>query len=74
MPGGPTVSGGAYGLADFLTQMVKAAGLEVKLESLGVGRDKLSDLAADAANQWTGSFNPRRVDQESLNQIYEQAF
>ncbi|MCH2179498.1 MAG: iron-containing alcohol dehydrogenase [Mariniblastus sp.] len=74
MPGGPTVGGGAYDLADFLTQMVKAAGLEVKLEALGVQRDKLSDLAADAAKQWTGGFNPRRVDQDSLNEMYEQAF
>ncbi len=73
-PGGPTVSNGAYGLADFLTQVVKAAGLEVKLESLGVSRQQLPGLAAAAANQWTGEFNPRRVDAGSLQQLYEQAF
>ncbi len=73
-PNGAGVDKSASGLADFLSQMVKAAGLKVKLESLGIPRDALPRLAVAAAKQWTGGFNPRRVDAESLEQLYDQAF
>ena len=73
-PSGAGVDKSAGGLADFLSQMVKAAGLKVKLESLGIPRDALPRLAVAAAKQWTGGFNPRRVDAESLEQLYDQAF
>lgn len=74
MPGGVATGKGAYGLADFLAQLLRAAGLEDKLEPLGVTREDFPRLAASAAKQWTGSFNPRRVDSESLQQLYEQAY
>ena len=73
-PSGAGVDKSADGLADFLSQMVKAAGLKVRLESLGIPRDALPRLAVAAAKQWTGGFNPRRVDAESLEQLYDQAF
>ena len=50
------------------------AGLEVKLAALGVEQDKLQSLAAAAAEQWTGTFNPRAVDAESLLGLYQNAF
>jgi len=34
----------------------------------------LPQLAAEAARQWTTSFNPRAADAEALLRIYEQAF
>ena len=61
-------------LASFLTRLVSNAGLEVKLAALGVEQDKLQSLAAAAAEQWTGTFNPRAVDAESLLGLYQNAF
>ena len=61
-------------LAGFLTRLVSNAGLEVKLAALGVEQDKLQSLAAAAAEQWTGTFNPRAVDAESLLGLYQDAF
>ena len=61
-------------LAEFLTRVVSMAGLEVKLAALGVEQDKLQSLAVAAAGQWTGTFNPRAVDAESLLELYQNAF
>lgn len=61
-------------LAGFLTRLVSSAGLEIKLASLGVEQDKIQTLATAAAQQWTGTFNPRAVDAESLLSIYQNAF
>ena len=61
-------------LAGLLTRLVSNAGLEVKLAALGVEQDKLQSLAAAAAEQWTGTFNPRAVDSESLLGLYQNAF
>ena len=61
-------------LADAVQQFVRAAGLATQLNELGVEREKLDQLAGEAAKQWTGNFNPRPVDAESLLGIYEQAF
>ncbi len=61
-------------LAEFLTRVVSMAGLEVKLAALGVEQDKLQSFAVAAAGQWTGTFNPRAVDAESLLELYQNAF
>jgi hypothetical protein len=34
----------------------------------------LSELSAAAAKQWTGTFNPRPVDEEVLLNIYQSAY
>lgn len=73
-PGAPAASTGAAGLADFLTELVEAAGLMIKLDQCGVEQSKMTALASAAAQQWTGTFNPRAVDQASLLEIYENAF
>ncbi len=65
---------GAEGLARFLTGLVEQVGLHVRLSECGVQRESLVRLADAAAQQWTGSFNPRSVDSSSLLQIYEKAF
>ena len=74
MPGLPPASSGAQGLAEFLTELIEAAGLEIKLDQCGVIEDKMPELAAAAAAQWTGTFNPRSVSQNSLLGIYQNAF
>ena len=72
--GMPTAESGSGGLAEFLTSLVESAKLATKLSVCGVERDRLSELAEGAAKQWTGTFNPREVDQESLLSIYESAW
>lgn len=72
--GMPDPSKGADGLASFLTKLVSAAGLNIKLDQSGVENEKIGDLAEAAAQQWTGTFNPRVVDQSSLQSIYQNAF
>ncbi len=72
--GMPDPESGAPGLADFLTSLVKSAKLATHLAGCGVNKDKLPELAEGAAKQWTGTFNPRDVDQESLLSVYESAW
>ncbi len=70
----PGPSSGATGLADFVQSLVGQAGLVDHLADLGVQENELPDLAAHAAQQWTGTFNPRPVGQAELLHIYRQAF
>lgn len=61
-------------LADFVGKLVQAAGLESRLSTSGVVRDNLPKLAEDASRQWTGTFNPRKVEVGELLSLYEQAW
>ena len=74
VPGAPNPDSGAAGLADYLTELVAAAGLAIRLDECGVDQGKMPELAEAAAKQWTGTFNPRVVDQRSLLGIYQNAF
>ena len=60
-------------LADSIADLVGRSGLPTKLEQCGVERQMLPQLAEDAARQWTGTFNPRPVDESSLLELYEAA-
>jgi alcohol dehydrogenase class IV len=44
------------------------------LRAAGVARDHLPALAAHAAEQWTGRFNPRPFDAVGALQLYEAAY
>jgi alcohol dehydrogenase len=70
----PAPSGGVGGLAEFVHSLVGLAGLVQRLADLGIQQAELPELAADAARQWTGTFNPRPVGQAELLHIYQQAF
>ena len=61
-------------LADFLSQVAQAAGLPVKLQECEVDRERLPQLADDAAKQWTAGFNPIPVTSTELLSLYELAF
>ena len=61
-------------MAECITSFVTAANLPTHLEAVGVQPDDLSQLAEDAAKQWTGTFNPRKVGAEELLHIYQQAY
>lgn len=72
--GFPPPDSGCQGLADYVARLAREAGLAERLSSCGVQREKLPQLAAEAAKQWTGSFNPRRVGEADLLALYEAAF
>jgi len=60
-------------LADRLDGLARAGGLPRTLREAGVDRADLSALAADAATQWTGTFNPRPFDAAAALELYERA-
>jgi alcohol dehydrogenase len=70
----PDQRAGAAGLAQFLADAAAKAGLATNLRDHGVAFDRLPDLAADAAKQWTGSFNPVEISVDGFRRLYEQAF
>lgn len=70
----PDQRAGAAGLAQFLADAAAKAGLAMNLRDQGVAFDRLPDLAADAAKQWTGSFNPVEISVDGFRRLYEQAF
>jgi alcohol dehydrogenase len=72
--GMPRPGSGPDGLADFVTSLVEKAGLATRLPDRNVEEAKLPDLAAAAATQWTGTFNPREVGESELLGLYRQAF
>jgi alcohol dehydrogenase len=74
LAGLPKSENAAAGLADWLVDLLAAAGLQTRLRSLIPGvvpATVIPDLAAAAAAQWTGRFNPRTCSQETFAQLYE---
>jgi alcohol dehydrogenase len=61
-------------LAMVLQRFAEAGGLGGRLRERGVTVDALPELAQQAAEQWTGSFNPRRFDAAGALEIYRAAF
>jgi alcohol dehydrogenase len=64
----------AEALARRLEDLAGAAGLSVTLRDSGVVEEALPELAADAAKQWTGTFNPRPFDASGALEIYKAAY
>jgi alcohol dehydrogenase len=65
---------GAESLARRLEDLSTAGGLALTLQQAGVEAVALPELAADAAQQWTGTFNPRPLDVTGALEIYSAAF
>jgi alcohol dehydrogenase len=61
-------------LAARLEELRRAGGLPTTLRSIDIPRDSLPALAADAAKQWTGTFNPRPFDAGAALELYEAAY
>ena len=70
----PDPNSGPEGLADFIASLVEQAGMATRLPDRQVEREKLPELAASAATQWTGTFNPREVGAPELLGLYQRAF
>jgi alcohol dehydrogenase len=61
-------------LARRLEALIAAGRLEGNLSGIGVAKNDLSELAAEAAEQWTGTFNPRPFNQEGAMEVYSCAY
>jgi alcohol dehydrogenase len=51
-----------------------AAALPQRLRDYEIPRERLAELAEDAAGQWTAGFNPRPVSPDDLLRLYEAAY
>lgn len=60
--------------AQRLEQLAAAGGLRQSLSMAGVPQSDLRMLAAEAATQWTGTFNPRQFDFAGAMEVYEWAY
>ncbi|MEO7275258.1 MAG: iron-containing alcohol dehydrogenase [Vicinamibacterales bacterium] len=63
----------AEALATQLEHFAAVGGLATTLSAAGVEPGALTALAAQAAQQWTGGFNPRSFDAEGALEIYQAA-
>lgn len=63
----------AAALAAWLEELLAAAGLGRSLGGVGITLPDIPALAAAAATQWTGGFNPQPVTAADLAAIYEAA-
>jgi alcohol dehydrogenase len=61
-------------LATRLEEQARVGGLPATLRELGVSLQDFDALAADAATQWTGTFNPRPFDVAAALALYERAY
>lgn len=64
----------ARALAGRIEALVKTCGLPGSLCDLGVPEGDLSQLAQEASTQWTGTFNPRPIEEGDFLELYRQAF
>jgi alcohol dehydrogenase len=64
----------APGLAERLDELLNLAGIPRSLADCGVTPSAISQLAAEAAKQWTAGFNPRHAGEEDFVKLFEAAF
>jgi alcohol dehydrogenase len=58
-------------LARRLEELAEVGGLRSNLRAAGVKETELPELAVDAAEQWTGTFNPRPFDKQGAIEVYQ---
>jgi alcohol dehydrogenase len=63
----------AEALAQRVEELARTAGLPATLGACGISPGILSLLAEEAAQQWTGRFNPRPVSEAELHHLYSAA-
>jgi len=60
-------------LAERLTELRRAGNLPATLRQFDIEKTDLPLLAAEAAQQWTGNFNPRQWSEEGALEVYQSA-
>jgi alcohol dehydrogenase len=58
-------------LARRLEALAAAGGLRTNLRASGVRESELTELASEAAEQWTGTFNPRPFNKQGAIEVYQ---
>ena len=58
-------------LARRLEELAAAGGLRSNLRATGMKETELPELASEAAEQWTGTFNPRPFDKQGAIEVYQ---
>jgi len=58
-------------LARRLEELADAGGLRTNLRTAGIKEADLHALASEAAEQWTGTFNPRPFNKEGAIEVYQ---
>ena len=58
-------------LARRLEELAEAGSLRNNLRAAGVTQTDLTELASQAAEQWTGTFNPRPFNKEGAIEVYQ---
>ena len=61
-------------LHERVSELKAVAGLPERLRDFGIQPEDLPQLAAEAAEQWTGKFNPRQVSKVGLLELYETTY
>lgn len=61
-------------LADVLESLLRQSGLPRRLRDLEVPEEDLPALARGALQQWTGTFNPRKLNEDDALALYQGAF
>jgi alcohol dehydrogenase len=61
-------------LAAFVRREAGGAGLPQSLAECDIDPDLIPVMASEAARQWTAQFNPRAVDENSLEELYRCAY
>jgi alcohol dehydrogenase len=70
----PDKESAADALAAFVARVSRQAGLAGTLTECGVERNRIRQLAAAAAQQWTGKYNPVQLTETDFERLYETAF
>jgi alcohol dehydrogenase len=65
---------GGEALAAKLVDLVTQAGLPTRLRDAAVKSDAIDTMAAEAAKQWTGTFNPRPLTAAEFGALYRAAW
>lgn len=73
LAGRPPSSAPAAALADLLETLAVRGALPRRVRETGAGEADLPSLAAEAAQQWTGQFNPRPFDAAGALELYREA-
>jgi alcohol dehydrogenase len=61
-------------LMERLHLLLRLAEIPTSLSERGVQRDRIPELAEEAARQWTATFNPRPVRKDDFVELYEAAY
>ena len=67
------ICGRGESLIERIEALLRAGGLPTRLRDLGVPADAARTLAAEAATQWTATFNPRKISAADFQAIYDAA-